>query len=673
MADKGTSRPAKIILGAERRKLRQDLRQAKGDIRDFGNDAAKSIRSSLGTAFAGALSVASIGGGAEVVRQVVGQERALARLAIQAGVSDEAARNLSSSMRRISDETGIAQDALIAGATQIVTLTGDFDLARGSAQALAIAAQGTGASMEDLAGVAAAAGTNFGIAGNKIGYALDILATQGKAGSVELKDLSTLLPTASAQMAMFADKGDRAVAVLGAALQVTKRSTGTASEAATAFNALGKAFIANAAKIKKETGFDPFRLDPKTKRKTLKSIEEIIQGIGKSKAGRDPTRLIKMLGTEEAFKSFNALTTNWKDFQGLIAQGLAGGGAIEADFRRYIETPAGRIDSAWNRAKNSLQRAVTPDRVEMLADATEGFAAALGFAVDHASELVRLLAAIKMAQIALSTHRWATALSGVVAQAGGANSKLGAAAGALQGMSASTAGLVSKLGRAASGAAGIGAAFMGAYEATSLVVDALGLFEDKTRTFATADDPNQEASKRTRHREQAQAKVAELTAERNRQARFAGMQAGPGVSPKLIANAQAKMSELDKQIATEQHALEQARGAELAATILERDKARGTEASDDVLAALQQQALISQTGSPGVLQLPDDEVLRQFAPEAQNLPAAQLDTLIKLMEQQVGETARQRQLQERVAATRIGEGPLASSHVSAPRTGTAPR
>jgi TP901 family phage tail tape measure protein len=669
MADKGTSRPAKIILGAERRKLRQDLKQAKGDIRDFGHDAAKSIRSSLGTAFAGALSVASLGGGVEVARQVVGQERALARLAIQAGVSDEAARNLSSSMRRISDETGIAQDALIAGATQIVTLTGDFDLARASAQALAIAAQGTGASMEELAGVAAAAGTNFGIAGNKIGYVLDILATQGKAGSVELKDLSTLLPTASAQMAMFADKGERGVAVLGAALQITKRSTGTAAEAATAFNALGKAFVANAARIKKETGFDPFRVDPKTKRKTLKSIEAIIEGIGKSKAGQDPTRLIKMLGTEEAFKSFNALTTNWKDFQSLIAQGLAGGGAIEADFKRFVETPAGRIDAAWNRAANSLQRAVTPERVEMLADATEGFASALGFAVDHAGELVRLLAAIKMAQIALSTHRWATALSGVVAQAGGANTKLGAAAGALKGMDAGTGAVVSKLGRAVSSAAGLGAAFMGAYEATSLVVEALGLFEDKTRTFATADDPNQEASKRTRHREQAQAKVAELTAQRNRLASFEGS-AG---SPAFHERRRAQMADLDEKIATEQHFLEQARGAELAATIFERDKARGTEASDDVLAALQQQALIGQTGSTGVLQLPDDEVLRQFAPEAQNLPAAQLDTLIKLMEQQVAETARQRQLQERVASTRLGEGPLANSHASAPRTGTSPR
>lgn len=666
----GTKRPAEIVLGAETRKLRKDLAEAKGEIHKFGRGAASSIRSTVGTAFAGAFSLASLGGAVAVVQQVVSNERALTRLGIQADVSNDQVRALAGTMMAVSNATGQSTEQLIAGASQIVTLTGDFNLAASSARALGVAATATGAQMEDLAGVSAALSQNMGIAGNKIGYALDILAVGGKRGSVELKDLAMLLPTASAGFKVFGEEGARGVAVLGAALQVTKKATGTASEAATAFNALGKSLVANASRISKMSGgkVKVFEIDPKTKRKVARDFTDIVRDLRSSKLGQDPEKLIKALGTEEAVKSFQAISDNWEEFQKLIAGGLAGGGTIEADFKKYLESPAGRIERGWTRASNALQAAVTPDRVEKIARATEAFADALGFVVDHAAHLVALIGAAKLGQFAMATHKWATAMSGVA-------SATGQVATGITGAASGTSRLVGGLGKALAHAGGIASAFTASFAATTMLIDAIGLFEDKTKTVATVDDPNEEASKRTRFREQAENTVAQFTAERNRLLSFEGSQA----TPEFHERRRARLQEVDEQLAVEQQVLADAKSEEVAVTIFERDKVRGTDAVDNVLQDLKTQKHVQESlgriGTGFAAPVADSEVIRNFGGEAAGLQGAELNGVITVLERLLAEQQKTRELQERVANrpnfdAMGGNVPVPSV---APRSGTTPR
>lgn len=670
MAANGTDRPARIVFGAETRKLRRDLAAAKGEIRGFGKDTAHSIRSSIGTAFAGAFSLASLGGAVSVVKDVVANERALTRLGIQAEVSDDRVRALATNIGQISNDTGQLTNELIAGATQIVTLTGDFDLAAKSVSALGVAATATGATMEDLAGVSASLGQNLGISGQGMGKALDALTVQGKKGKIELKDLASLLPTATAQFTIFGEKGMDAVTTLGAGLQVVATATGTASEAATAFNALGKAYVANAKRIKKLAGVDVFRKDQKTGKLIARDFEDITNALRQSKIGA--TKLIEALGTEEAFKAFNALSMNWESFQSLIAAGMTGGGTIEADFKRYLESPAGRIERAWTRASNALQQAVTPARVELIADATEKFARALGFVVDHAQEVVTLIGAAKLTQFALATDRWAQAMTGVSTRTGAVTSQIAGAGGELRKVNADVGRLAGALGKSVSYAGGLVGTLTASYEATSLLVNALGIFEDKTLTKASADDPNAKADAARVLIGQHRDNLDRLETDRNARLRHVLDMRKFRPGSEQEAQAQAKLEETEGQIRLNERLLAEQEAVLTAATIGERDSARGTDALDDIVANLRtMQALEAGLGRLGSLAPEVDmEVLRQYAPEAQGLSGEKLDRVASLLEAQLKEQARLRELQERVSAPRVGTG---EAPVSAPRTGTRPR
>ncbi len=690
MSASGTKRPAEIVLGAETRKLRRDLAAAKGEIRGFGKGAAQSIRSTVGTAFAGAFSLASLGGAVSVAKDVLANEKALTRLGIQAEVSDERVRQLATNLGHVSNDTGQFTSELIAGATQIVTLTGDFDLAARSASALGVAATATGAEMTDLAGVAASLGQNLGIAGLKMGEALDALTVQGKKGKVELKELATLLPTASAQFAIFGEKGMGAVTTLGAGLQVVATATGTASEAATAFNALGKSYIANAKRIKKLSGVEVFKKD-KNGKLIARDFADITNSLRKSKIGGNQTKIIEALGSEEAFKAFNALSSKWGDFQGLIAAGLQGGGTIEADFKRYIESPAGRIERAWTRAANSLQRAVTPDRVELIARATEQFARALGFVVDHGQQLVTLLGAAKLMQFSMATNKWAEALGGVSTQAGNVTGKLSGAGTQVRGMNRDVSRLGSALGKSVSFAGGLTSTLLASYQATSLLVDAMGIFEDKTLTKASADDLEAKADAAQKHVGQRRTTIANLEEDLRHQKRGAGHTAeaarlaaensSPRKAAEQAAKAQAaaaKVKETEDQIAFEKSRLRDEELTLTATTIGERDAARGTGALDDIVSNLRaRQAEQSGLGRLGSISASapqvDLEVLKQYAPEAQNLNAAELARVVTILEAQLKEQERLRALQERVSAPQGSSDAGGQAMISAPRTGTLPR
>jgi TP901 family phage tail tape measure protein len=681
MATNGTKRPAEIVLDAETRKLRRDLAAAKGEIRGFGKDAAGSIRSTIGTAFAGALSLASLGGAVSVVKDVVANERALTRLGIQAEVSDERVRALSSNIFQISDSTGQLTSELIAGATELVTLTGDFNLAEKSASALGVAATATGADMRDLAGVSAALSQNMGIAGSKIGGALDILAVQGKQGAVELKDLAGLLPTASAGFKKFGEDGERGVAVLGAALQVSKTATGTASEAATAFNALGKSLAANASRIKKLSGgkVKVFEID-KDGRKVARDFVAILEDLRASKLARDPEALQKALGTEEAVKSFQAISDNWAKFQALIAAGLHGGGTIASDFKRYIESPAGRIERAWARASNALQRAVTPERVELLARATEKFAEGLGFAVDHAGHLVALFGSLKVAQFSLATNRWAQAMGGVATSTARVSGAIRTGAVGLTGMASGTSRLVVGLSQALAHAGGLASVFTASFAATSMLVDAA--FED-TQIVATADDPDKVAGG-------AEALLGKVSAERSallndkknleRMLALPGERFGDAGRRARLGEVTAKLHGTGGVMGVEDE-FQHRRTGTIATKVIERDKARGTDALGGVVEILGAKAEIEEQlarlgsatigGTGASLPDLDREALARYAPEAQNLAGEQLTRVIALLEQSLRQQERLTALQERVT----GRGPTREPPppIRAPRTGTTPR
>lgn len=629
-------RPAEIALGANTRRLRSDLRRARGEVRAFGKASAASLRSTLGTAFSAALGLASLGGATAVARDVLRNEEALTRLGIQAGVSDDAVRGLADSIREASLQTGSATRKIIAGASRIVTLTGDFDLAAGSAETLARTASATGAELSDLAGVAAALSQNLKIRPDELETALDALVRQGKDGAVELKDLASLLPGLTASfgaMSPTLNRGTKGLHELGAAMQIVRRSVGEPAEAATALNALFTALQKNAKRFK---GVKIFEKDPETGMQRVRNLSVLLDEIANSKLAKRKTRLIDAFGRQEAFKAFTALTTFRDDFNELKQAGADAAGTIETDFRRFSDSSSGRIEGAMNRIKVSIADAFTPERIERVADAAETFADVLGWAIDHSRELMTIWAAAKVASISGAVMRWGQAAQGVAGATG-------LAAGHMGGISRSAGALPGKFAAAAGKAGMIVGTMLAAFEAGVALREVLGIEDDRFKTGV------QRQRKLVSGLEEKRANLADrVTAQ---QAHLAGVEETDEtrrafeMMRKDVEDLRALEGELGFERSAESAISGQAEIEKLAKT--------RPQALDEVLAdarrrlaATEAQARLG-AGLGGAVEA--DEISQRFAPKiAATSDTDALRMIVRLLEQQLAEQKRERDLAQRV-------------------------
>lgn len=103
------------------------------------------------------------------------------------------------------------------------------------APVMAKAATATRASMDDLGAVAIALNDNLGIGAAGLERSMNMLAHAGKSGQFELADMAKWLPQLTPQFAALGITGEKAVAEIGASLQIARRGAGSNDEAANNF------------------------------------------------------------------------------------------------------------------------------------------------------------------------------------------------------------------------------------------------------------------------------------------------------------------------------------------------------------------------------------------------------------------------------------------------------
>ncbi|WP_052043626.1 phage tail tape measure protein [Oligella urethralis] len=122
---------------------------------------------------------------------------------------------------------------------------------------LAKAATATRASMDDLGQLAIAMNNSLGIASDGFERSLNMLAYAGKEGQFELADMAKWVPTLAPSFASLGITGEKAIAQMGAALQVARMGAGTNDEAANNFaNFLGKLTSPDTKKAFEDAGID---------------------------------------------------------------------------------------------------------------------------------------------------------------------------------------------------------------------------------------------------------------------------------------------------------------------------------------------------------------------------------------------------------------------------------
>lgn len=125
------------------------------------------------------------------------------------------------------------------------------------APVMAKAATATRASMDDLGSVAIALNDNLKIGASGLERSMNMLAFAGKSGQFELADMAKWLPQLTPQFAALGVTGEKAVAEIGASLQIARRGAGSNDEAANNFkNFLSKLTAKDTLKSFEGAGID---------------------------------------------------------------------------------------------------------------------------------------------------------------------------------------------------------------------------------------------------------------------------------------------------------------------------------------------------------------------------------------------------------------------------------
>jgi TP901 family phage tail tape measure protein len=267
------------------------------------------------------------------------------------------------------------------------------------APVMAKTATATRASMDDLGSVAIALNDNLGIGAAGLERSMNMLAFAGKSGQFELADMAKWLPQLTPQFAALGVTGERAVAEIGASLQIARRGAGSNDEAANNFkNFLSKLTAKDTLKSFEGAGIDLTSSMKNLVGKGLTPVqamlEVITQYVGTKAPGAadkfqkvmaikdDEERQIALSRLNEAYKlgelfadqqvlSFiRPAMANKQDLAG-IQQGsmdAADKGGLDADWNKRMESPKEQLKAlsiSLSEVGIALGGVLLPSLVEM--------------------------------------------------------------------------------------------------------------------------------------------------------------------------------------------------------------------------------------------------------------------------------------------------------------------
>lgn len=377
----GSKRNAKIEITTDASKMdpglaeaRKKMRNFERDVKAFGGTASKiasmplKAGKAIGGAVLGGLGIQAAGGITGMLGDILNVEKAFTRLQITGEMSTSQLQSFRDEVKRVSAATGLGREQILEGASSYVALTGDAQGAQNALQVFAEVAQGSGASMADIASTAAALRDNMGIDPKDFRPAFDILVKQGHLGAVEIKDLATQMASLAPMFAHFSGgKTLHGLAEAGAAAQVIRKEFGNADEMGTGFRDAMSDMVKNAKKLRAH-GVEIFTVDPKTKQKVLRDFFDIMSDIKKSDLAKDPELLQKVFGEIRGRRAIDALLNKLDQAKELMSTS-EGSDQVAKDNAIYQESAAGKIERAWNNVKLAMADAFSPDRITALAGA----------------------------------------------------------------------------------------------------------------------------------------------------------------------------------------------------------------------------------------------------------------------------------------------------------------
>ena len=247
-----------LRIGADPTKLQNGLKQSSAAIDSFGSRARASI-ARVGSSLKGLadrmvtpFNSLVLGGGLGMAIKNVGDlSESLMYYGMAAKKSDADTKVFRDSLHKMAVETGVDANTILSGISKIGEVTGDFDFSEQMGETLAKAAKASGASVDELAAVAASMKTSMGWGAEQIASSFNSLIIQGDQGSYTLQKFAAEGKALLAAASSFGIKSQDQFANFGAYLQVMNTSIKSEAELTTSVSSLFNELIGKAKDLKK--------------------------------------------------------------------------------------------------------------------------------------------------------------------------------------------------------------------------------------------------------------------------------------------------------------------------------------------------------------------------------------------------------------------------------------
>jgi TP901 family phage tail tape measure protein len=261
----------------------------------------------------------------------IGQKADLSRAA-----SDQLGRNLLASARAANQMPADLQ----AGVDALAGLGAKVPDAVAMMKPIGRAATAYKAEIADLSAAAFAATDNLKVPVEQTGKIIDVMASAGKAGAFEIKDMAQYFPALTAAYQGLGQTGVGAVADLAAGLQIARKGAGDAASAGSNLaNILQKIASPATNKAFEKMGVDLPAALKKAYAEGKTPLEAIAELTNKTLKG-DLSKLGYLFEDAEVQQGLRPLIQNMEEFRKIRAEAGKAGGTTDSDFADRMKDSA---------------------------------------------------------------------------------------------------------------------------------------------------------------------------------------------------------------------------------------------------------------------------------------------------------------------------------------------
>lgn len=393
-----------ISLGLNNNALAAGIRSSMGMLQSFAQNVAGKLSqvafsprmfktqqwlSHTAGRVSGVMAVRGIDALVDQGKAVFDFENKLVRFGIAAKSTPMQLMAIRNAARASAAQIGVDASVVLDSARAYVDLAGAQNASIDKMRVLARVGQASEAEGKDLAGMMYQLTRSMKVADGQMEDTMGGLINQAKEGAIEAKQMAAEFSGMMPIFARFGITGREGAIQLGAMYQVTRDGFDSAAQAATGMIRLMAGFQRHASRFR-EWGIQVFKPGSK---KDLRSLSDIMEQVKKSPLSKNVEALIKAFGRSEAWRTFELLEEAPKRLKDLEDAGRANG-VIAKDLATYAESAGGKMAISFERMKNAIAEAFTPERIMKFVSAIEGLSSKIEPLVEGVGRLGDGLGAI---------------------------------------------------------------------------------------------------------------------------------------------------------------------------------------------------------------------------------------------------------------------------------------